>query len=61
MLGDGNYLINITKEGYRPKQIMVSAADGREEIMVLMDKASNCATINGWLFIRMMTPCRVHK
>ncbi len=47
MLGEGNYLINITKDGYRPKQVMISGTDGREEIMVLMDKANNCATING--------------
>ena len=46
-LGDGNYLVNITKDGYQPKQVLVSMADGREEYMILLDRAVNCVTIKG--------------
>ena len=46
-LGEGNYLVNIAKEGYQPKQIIVSMADGRDEYMVLLDRAVNCVTIKG--------------
>lgn len=48
-LGDGNYLVNIAKEGYQPKQIIVSMADGREEYMVLLDRANNCTTVKGYV------------
>lgn len=46
-IGDGNYLVNILKEGYQPKQVLISAADQREEFMVLMDRIDNCATVVG--------------
>ena len=45
-IGDGNYLVNINKQGYQPKQILVNAADGQQEFMVLLDRADNCAPIN---------------
>ncbi len=45
-LGDGNYLVNITKPGYKPQQILVTA-NNQEEIFTLMDKAGDCSTING--------------
>ena len=46
-LAEGNYLVNIAKDGYQPKQIIVSMADGRDEYMVLLDRAVNCVTIKG--------------
>lgn len=46
-LGDGNYLVNINKPGYKPAQLMVSAKDGQEDVMVLLDKSGDCAPING--------------
>lgn len=46
-LGDGNYLVNITKPGYRPKQILVSPAANQGEVLALMDKTDGCATVNG--------------
>ncbi|MEM1122705.1 MAG: carboxypeptidase regulatory-like domain-containing protein, partial [Bacteroidota bacterium] len=46
-IGNGNYLVNITKPGYKPKQILVASAEGQEELMVLLDRADNCAPING--------------
>jgi len=45
-LGDGNYLVNITKPGYKPKQILVTA-NNQGELLALMDNSTNCATING--------------
>ena len=48
-LGDGNYLVNIAKEGYQPKQVIVSMADGRDEYMVLLDRATNCTSIKGYV------------
>ncbi len=46
-LGDGNYLVNITKEGYIPRQVLVNTVDNQGELLVLMDKADGCGTING--------------
>lgn len=46
-LGDGNYLVNITKDGYRPKQLLVNAIDNQGELLALLDKADGCATVNG--------------
>ncbi len=46
-LGDGNYLVNITKPGYKPKQVLVNSADAQGEFMVLMDKSDNCAPVTG--------------
>ena len=48
-LGDGNYLVNIAKDGYQPKQIIVSMADGRDEYMVLLDRATNCVNLKGFV------------
>jgi len=48
-LGDGNYLVNISKDGYQPKQIIVSMADGRDEYMVLLDRATNCVNLKGFV------------
>jgi len=48
-LGDGNYLVNIAREGYQPKQVIVSMADGRDEYMVLLDRATNCTSIKGYV------------
>ncbi len=46
-LGDGNYLVNITKSGYQPKQILVSIAANQGDVLALLDKADGCASING--------------
>ncbi|MFK7978764.1 MAG: OmpA family protein [Saprospiraceae bacterium] len=48
-LGDGNYLVNITKPGYKPKQILVTA-NNQGELLALMDQSTNCATINGVVY-----------
>ena len=46
-LGDGNYLVNIIKDGYRPKQVLVNTQENQGELLVLLDKADGCAPING--------------
>ena len=46
-IGDGNYLVNITQPGYKPKQVLVNSSENQGEFMVLMDKSTNCASING--------------
>jgi len=48
-IGGGNYLVNITHPNYKPKQILVNSAENQGEFMVLMDKSSNCATIDGFV------------
>ncbi len=48
-IGDGNYLVNITHPGYKPKQILVNASENQSEFMVLMDKSNNCAAIDGFV------------
>lgn len=48
-IGDGNYLVNITQPGYKPKQVLVNASENQGEFMVLMDKSTNCAPIDGFV------------
>jgi len=48
-IGAGNYLVNITQPGYKPKQILVNASENQNEFMVLMDKSTNCAPIDGFV------------
>lgn len=45
-LGDGNYLVNITKADYKPKQVLVTA-NNQGEMLALMDRSTNCATVSG--------------
>lgn len=46
-LGDGNYLVNISKEGYKTKQVLINPAETQGEFMVLMDRSDNCAPVTG--------------
>lgn len=46
-LGDGNYLVNITHPGYKPKQVLINTSDAQGEFMVLMDKSDNCGPVSG--------------
>jgi len=48
-IGGGNYLVNITHPNYKPKQILVNSAENQGEFMVLMDKSTNCAIIDGFV------------
>lgn len=48
-IGNGNYLVNITQPGYKPKQVLINATENQNEFMVLMDKSTNCAPIDGFV------------
>jgi outer membrane protein OmpA-like peptidoglycan-associated protein len=46
-IGDGNYLVNISKQGYKQKQVLVSVADKQDELLVLLDRTNSCTPIRG--------------
>lgn len=46
-IGDGNYIVSITKPGYAPEQFIVTPDTDLSELNVQMKKASDCVALAG--------------
>jgi outer membrane protein OmpA-like peptidoglycan-associated protein len=55
-VGDGNYIVTITKDGYAPEQFIVTPDTDLSELNVQMKKAANCVSFAGRIVFSTTNP-----